>query len=94
MIAIPSDSEKNICPLALASTLIQPVPLNTSKLGLKTNASPSDAPGRVTLLTITMQSITKSAGIAIAENFSIPLDTPTLVIKTVRNTNITVNATV
>ena len=94
MIAIPRDREKNICPPATESTVIQPVPSNADQSGLNMKASPSDAPGSVTLLIITITSITKSAGIAIEENFSIPPETPPLTIITVSMTNMSENMTV
>ena len=94
IIDIPRDSEKNICPPATARTLIQPAPWKASQLGLNIKARPSEAPGRVTLLIITITSITKRAGIAMEVNFSMPPDTPFLTINTVRKTKISEKITV
>ena len=76
MAAIPSESEKNTCPPAVASILIHPEPWNTSILGLNMNSRPALDPSSVMDLIITIMSITNSAGIAIVVNFSIPPDTP------------------
>ena len=54
-------------------------------------ASPSDAPGSVTLLITTTISITKSAGIATTENFSIPPPIPIVTITNVMSINNSVN---
>ena len=66
---IPRESEKNICPPATESTVIHPVPAKADQSGLNMNFSPSAAPGRVTLLIITITSIINRAGMAIEENF-------------------------
>ena len=83
---IPRESEKNICPPATESTVIHLVPAKADQSGLNMNFSPSAAPGRVTLLIITITSIMNRAGMAIEENFSIPPETPPLTTNTVNIT--------
>ena len=87
---MPRDREKNIWPPADARTLIQPVPRNTSKFGLNTKESPSDAPSMVTLRIMIMTIMTNSAGMAMVEKRSMPLATPPMTITTVSATMISV----
>ena len=91
---IPRESEKNICPPAEASTLIQPKPVKGSKFGLSMNSRPLSAPSRVTLLIMTIKSRINKAGMAIVENFSIPFETPPLTMSMVRRTKMREKITV
>ena len=79
---IPRLSEKKACPIASITVL----EVTLEKSGLKRKANPLSEPPRVSDLTATTITSTKSSGIIYLENFSMPFSTPAITIPAVNAT--------
>ena len=74
---IPSDNEKNTCPMALTTmSATSPKLLIFEKSGISKNFTPSAAPFRVREYIISPTRNTSSSGKSTDDTFSMPFDTP------------------
>src|SRR5271157_1726800 len=84
MVPIPMDNLKKARPMAVSTT----VQVSLEKSGLNKKARPCPAPGRLRLRMQISSSSPNSTGIKTLVVFSIPLDTPRIIINAIRASTI------